>query len=240
MPLPRMARLVVPGFPHHVTQRGSRKQTTFFSDDDYRVYLSLLQDYRLKAHVEIWAYCLMPNHVHLVAVPQQPDSLEKLLRNAHHRYARRINVRNGWQGHLWQERFHSFVMDEAHLLAAVRYVELNPVRAGLCSHPAEWRWSSVHAHLNARPDPVVDRRPMCERIPNWQAYLAETSSGPTDHELRHHAMTGLPAGNEAFVAGLEAMFGMRLRRLPPGPKPKEFGDCPQAPQRGQLPNSRVR
>ncbi len=217
--MPRRARLVVPGYPHHVTQRGSRKQTTFFCDDDYRAYLSLLQENRLKSDVEIWAYCLMPNHVHLVAVPQHANGLAFMLRNTHHRYARRINVRNGWQGHLWQQRYYSVVMDEAHLLAAVRYVELNPVRAGICSDLTEWPWSSVHAHLTGRPDPVVSRQPMRVRVPDWLAYLAKPANGPTDDELRRHTMTGRPAGDDAFVTRLEAMCGRQLRRRPPGPPP---------------------
>jgi putative transposase len=227
--MPRKARFVVPGYPHHVTQRGNRKQTTFFSDDDYLAYLALLHKNLSKSNVDVWAYCLMPNHVHLVAVPRQPDSLAKLLRVTHHRYARRINSRYGWQGHLWQERFHSFVMDEAHLLAAVRYVELNPVRAGLCFDPVEWRWSSVHAHLNGKPDPVVDRTPMCERVSDWQAYLEALDGSPTIDALRLHSNTGWPAGDEAFISSLEDLCGKRLRRLKPGPKPRirvtvpEFG-----------------
>lgn len=128
----RMARLVVPGYPHHVTQRGNRRQKTFFSIDDYASYIKLLAAAKSKAGVEVWAYCLMPNHVHLVVVPKTESSLAALFSDAHRRYTRRINAREGWKGHLWQERFHSSVMDENYLLSTVRYVELNPVRARLC------------------------------------------------------------------------------------------------------------
>ena len=121
--MPRFARLVVPNYPHHVTQRGSRRQLTFFNDADYSAYCDLLAEQLPKAEVDILAYCLMPNHVHLILVPHRGDSLARLLRRAHACYARRINVKYGWQGHLWQERFHSFVMDEEHLLAAARYVD---------------------------------------------------------------------------------------------------------------------
>jgi putative transposase len=216
--MPRMARLVVPGYPHHVTQRGSRKQQTFFRDDDYLAYLAMLHKQQNRAQTEIWAYCLMPNHVHLVMVPMEKDGIARLLRVTHHRYALRINERNGWQGHLWQERFHSFVMDEAHLLAAVRYVELNPVRAGLCEHPACWRWSSVHAHLCDAPDPIVTVGPMRERISDWAAYLATSNVGPSDDDLRDHSRSGLPAGTSNFVSMLETLSGRRLRALKPGPK----------------------
>jgi len=118
--MPRLARLVVPGYPHHITQRGSRRQQTFFDVADYRAYLDLMIRFKEGAGVEIWAYCLMPNHVHLVAVPQQAQSLARLFRITHQCYARRVNTARGWNGHLWQERFHSFVMDELHPLAAVR------------------------------------------------------------------------------------------------------------------------
>jgi putative transposase len=215
-----MARLVVPGYPHHVTQRGNRKQATFFCDDDYLEYLALLRRHQARAQLEILAYCLMPNHVHLVTVPGRPDSIAKLLRVTHHRYALRINARNDWQGHLWQERFHSFVMDEPHLLAAVRYIELNPVRAGLCRRPDQWRWSSVHAHLHERPDPIVNVAPMCDRIADWASFLRAADSGPSNDALREHTSTGRPAGDAAFIAELEALSGRRLHRLKPGPPAK--------------------
>ena len=131
----RMPRLVVPGFPHHITQRGNRRMKTFFCDDDYVAYLDLLSAAQADSGVSVWAYYLMPNHVHLVVVPQAKDSLASLFRTVHRHYTRRINFREHWRGHLWQERFHSFVMDERHLMAAVRYIELNPVRARLCSRP---------------------------------------------------------------------------------------------------------
>lgn len=129
--MPRIARLVVPNHPHHITQRGNRRQRTFFDDSDYRACANLIAKIKAAAGVDVWAYCLMPNHLHIVAVPEHEDSLAKMLRVAHRRHALRVNAAHGWHGHFWQERFHSFVMDETHLLAAVRYVELNPVRAGL-------------------------------------------------------------------------------------------------------------
>ncbi len=127
----RLARIVIPGLPHHITQRGNRRQTVFFSDQDYRAYLDLLGDWSAKGGLKIWAYCLMPNHVHLIGVPKTEDSLRAAVAETHRRYTRLINFREGWRGHLWQERFHSFAMDEAYVYRAVRYVELNPVRAGL-------------------------------------------------------------------------------------------------------------
>ena len=215
-----MARLVVPGLPHHVTQRGSRRQKTFFGDADYLAYLDLIRDTKQSAGVDIWAYCLMPNHVHLVAIPEQEDGLAMLLRVAHHRYALRVNAAHGWRGHLWQERFHSFVMDEPHLLAAVRYIELNPVRANLCKRAEDWRWSSVHAYLSGEEDGVVSIRPMLDRVGVWRTYLAQGDLPATIETLRSHGSTGRPAGSTEFVRALERTTGLRLLKRKPGPKPR--------------------
>ena len=122
--MPRMPRLIVPGYPHHVTQRGNRRQKTFFNTEDYQAYLDLVAIAKPRAGCDIWAYCLMPNHVHFVIVPEYEDSLALQFKEAHRRYTRRINFRENWRGQLWQERFHSFVMDEPHLSATARYVDL--------------------------------------------------------------------------------------------------------------------
>lgn len=218
----RMARLVVPRYPHHVTQRGNRRQPTFFCDADYDAYIGLLVKAKAVAGIDIWAYCLMPNHVHLVVVPNHADSLSLLFRDAHLRYTLRINRRQGWQGHLWQERFHSFVMDERHLLATVRYTELNPVRAGLCRRPEEWPWSSVHAHLRAANDHLVDVAPMLQRISDWRRYLDWPEPSAELETIRAHARNGRPAGDEIFLGTLEDMTGRSLRKKRPGPKAREL------------------
>jgi putative transposase len=216
--MPRFARLVVPEYPHHVTQRGGRRQQTFFDDGDYSAYLDILAERLPKAGVDVWAYCLMPNHVHLILVPHFDNGLTRLLRDTHATYARRINQMHGWQGHLWQERFHSFVMDEDHLLAAVRYVELNPVRAELCERPDEWPWSSVHFHLQRRADKLMTMGAMRDYVDDWHRYLDETLPDSDVAELRHHSGTGRPAGNRQFINKLEALTGRRLVRRKPGPR----------------------
>jgi putative transposase len=215
----RIARVVVPGYPHHVTQRGCRRQQTFFTADDYRYYLELLRNRKADAGISIWAYCLMPNHVHLVVVPETEQSLSRFLGPAHREYALEVNRRMRWKGHLWQERFHSFVMDDRHLLAAVRYVELNPVRASLCASARDWPWSSAAAHLSGRGDGLVAVEPMLERIGNWEDYLSMPPAGTTDEDLRKHSRSGRPAGDAAFIGALEALTGRRLKRLKPGPRP---------------------
>jgi len=216
-----MARVVAPGNPHHVTQRGNRRQQTFFGDDDYLEYRRLMAQWCADHRVGIWAYCLMPNHVHLVAVPRSADGLRRAIGEAHRRYTRRVNFREGWRGHLWQGRFASFVMDRPHLLRAVRYIERNPVRAGLVERAEDWPWSSAAAHLAGADDGLVSVRPMLRLVGDWRRYL----SGPEDEELgrtlRRHEATGRPLGDDGFLARLEARVGRILRPRPPGRKPKK-------------------
>ncbi len=207
----RMARLVVPGYPHHVTQRGNRRQKTFFCADDYRYYIELMAEFTRECGTSVWAYCLMPNHVHLVMVPEEEDGLRAALGEAHRRYTRYINFREGWRGHLWQERFHSFVMDEAYLRATVRYVERNPVVARLCRHPQEWPWSSAAAHIAGMDDELVRVKPMLDRVDDWQAYLSDANEHHDVHEhIELHTRTGRPLGEAGFTLMLETMTGKSL------------------------------
>lgn len=148
----RLARIIVPGIPHHVTQRGNRREPIFFEPGDQEVYRDLLAEQTQKARVAIWAYCLMPNHVHLIAVPADVQGLGRAIGEAHRRYTNFINARGRWTGHLFQSRFASVTMDETHLIAAVRYVSLNPVRARLVARAEHWAWSSARAHLAGRDD----------------------------------------------------------------------------------------
>jgi putative transposase len=163
--------MVLPGLPHHVTQRGNCRQRIFFRDDDPILYLSLLRHFCRKSGTSVWAWCLMPNHVHLILVPSHEDGLRAALAPAHTRYAIELNRRAGGCGHLWQGRFASVAMDEAHLHACLRYVELNPVRAGLVERPEGWRWSSARAHLGLAADDLTDLGPMQTRIDDWRAFL---------------------------------------------------------------------
>jgi len=170
----RIARVVAPGIPHHVTQRGNSRQQTFFNEDDYRFYQALMSEWCKTHDVEIWVYCLMPNHIHLIAVPKNSDSLRLSIGEAHRRYTRRINFREGWRGHLWQGRFSSFIMDEKYLLACTRYIELNPVRAGLVKNPENWLlpWSSASAHLKGENDMLVNASPLLFMVKKqWSDFL---------------------------------------------------------------------
>lgn len=218
----RIPRVEVVDFPHHVTQRGSRRLQTFYSDGDYRAYLRLLVEAKEKARVAVWAYCFMPNHVHLIVVPTARGGLTRLMQHSHRRYAWRVNKRMEWKGHLWQSRFYSCPMDEEHLIAAVRYVELNPVRARLCEDPNDWRWSSIHAHLKGEDDALVDVRPMLDRVRDWKSYLNESVADSVIESIRNASATGRPAGDDSFVSMVETATGIRLRKCKPGPAPKEL------------------
>jgi putative transposase len=141
------------------------------------------------------------------------------LGETHRHYTRHVNFREGWRGHLWQERFHSFVMDESYLLATVRYVERNPVVAGLCRNPREWKWSSAEAHLNGVDDGLVNVKPLLERVDDWDAYLSGAHEDRDATQLiKRHSRTGRPLGNERFVDMLEAITGKSLAPKPPGRK----------------------
>jgi putative transposase len=157
-------------------------------------------------------------------VSASEEALARGVGEAHRRYTRRVNFREGWRGHLWQGRFGSYVMDEPHLLAAVRYVETNPVRAGLCERPEQWPWSSAAAHLAGRDDELVRVRPMLELVsehmPDWRSYLALETPEETAARLRKHESTGRPLGSAEFIGKLEGLLGIRLRPNRPGPKPK--------------------
>ena len=215
--MPRKARLVVPGYPHHITQRGIRGLRTFFGDEDYRLYLKLFKAHLSESGLTVCAYCLMPNHIHVVAIPDDTSSLAMHFRRVHSTYAKEINARYGWRGHLWQERFYSVVMDERHAFAAFRYVELNPVRAGLCEQPNEWPWSSVHANLGEKMDGIVHTETTSRIVRNWWEYLGQDSDTRLYDALRSHTRNGRPAGGEAFVKELEALTGRSIRPGKPGP-----------------------
>lgn len=216
----RLARLVIPGLPHHITQRGNRRQQTFFNDEDYAAYIELMAQWCREEGVEIWSYCLMPNHVHLIAVPKTEDGLRRAIGEAHRRYTRRINFREKWRGYLWQGRFASFIMDEPYLLAAARYVELNPVHAKLVEHARQWPWSSAKAHLKGRDDRLVKVKPLLAMVGDWKAFLRSAVAEEELRDLREHGRTGRPLGSSHFLDRLESRVGRVLKRQKPGPKPQ--------------------
>lgn len=193
----------------------------FFSASDYRSYAWTLARQAERHGLAIWAYCLMPNHIHMIAIPSCRQGLSLPFGRAHRRYAEEINQREGWSGHLWQERFGSCVMDEPHLLAAIRYVLLNPVRAGLTRTAEAWPYSSARAHVLGSPDLLIDPRPVADRIDDWRAYLNAEETEVEDELIRKHSRLGRPLGSDAFIEGLEKRTGRSLRPRPRG-RPKNI------------------
>ncbi len=225
--MPRLARTVFAGVPHHITQRGNRREDVFFCDEDRNAYLVWLKEYAEIYDVDILAYCLMTNHVHLVAVPASKDSLHQMLKPLHMRYAQRINRANNWKGHLWQGRFFSSALDESYLWAAMRYVERNPVRAGMVRKAKNYRWSSAGAHCGLRHDAALTDKSAWRRqfdsIGDWSDWLAVGDEPDKMEVLRRNADKGLPCGSENFIRKLEKLTGRALQYRPRG-RPKKGDD----------------
>ena len=215
----RIARIVIPEGPHHVTQRGNNGQDVFFVDDDRAMYLDLLRRYCDVCGLEIIGYCLMTNHVHLLARPSSEQSLARTIGRTHFLYTQYINRLHGRSGHLWQNRFYSCALDEAHLWSALRYVERNPVRAKMVRAAWEYAWSSAAAHCGGS-DPTglirMDRwRELSEGL-NWREMLREPEDAEDARRLRLHTHTGRPLGSDRFLSKVELAMGRRVRALSVG------------------------
>jgi putative transposase len=207
-----------------VTQRGNRRQTVFFEPADYALYRDLLAERCRKASVEVWAYCLMPNHVHLVLTPATPEGLARAIGETHRQYTGFVNARARWTGHLFQGRFSSVALDDAHLVAAARYVALNPVRARLVAHAQDWAWSSARAHLAGRDDALVRVAPLLDRVGRFCDLIDSDADQVAFAALRAAESTGRALGSSEFVAALERLTGRRLRPRKPGRKPSARTD----------------
>lgn len=226
----RLSRVVIPGVPHHVTQRGNGRQKTFFADEDYALYLDLLAVAAERARAEVWAYCLMPNHVHIVLTPSDESGLARTFGELHRRYTGYINARMRTTGHLWQGRFGSVAMDEPHFVTALRYVALNPVRARLVERAEDWPWSSTRALIAGQDDHVVTVAPALERVGNFAAFLGE----PFDEALSYAALrkaesVGRPVGSKEWLAAMEAQTGLMLAPQKRGPKARMAAPSPPEP-----------
>ena len=234
--MPRAKRIVVPDVPHHVVQRGNRRQPIFFADSDRRAYVALLRDACARHGTRCLGWCLMDNHVHLILVPRDEDGLRAPLASTHTAFAQRLNRREGLVGHLFQGRFASYAMDEAHLMVAVRYVENNPVAAGLVRRAEEWRWSSARAHLGLGEDGLTDAVALGKHVRNWRAMLARGLEAADEEAVERSLRTGRPLASAAWLAALVRRGHLtpsrprgRPRAGQPAPLligPTENGDCP--------------
>jgi putative transposase len=207
----RLPRITVPGFPHHVTQRGNRRQRVFMEDDDYALYRDwLAQSCRVNG-VEVWSYCLMPNHVHMILVPSDDLGISRAVGETHRRYSGYINSRLRVTGHLFQGRFGSVAMDEPHLMAAFRYVAMNPVKARRSVTAADWPWSSTPAHLRGTDDGLVTVKPLLERVECLSEFLDMPLDPGVEAALERGQTVGRPLMSEGALIELEKRLGRLMR-----------------------------
>ena len=207
----RLPRIIVPGVAHHVTQRGNRRQRVFLVDDDYALYKDLLAQSCKANGVAVWPYCFMPNHVHLILVPSDDSGLSRAVGETHRRYSGYINARLRVTGHLFQGRFGCAAMDESHLIAAFRYVALNPVQAKLSKTAADWPWSSTPAHVRRKDDGLVTVRPLLDRVDNLAEFLAMKPDPELEASLMKGQSIGRPLMNDQELMKLERRLDRPIR-----------------------------
>jgi putative transposase len=225
----RIARVVVPGIPHHVTQRGNDQQAVFRQPRDRDVYVTLLRKKAEDTGLRVVGYCLMVNHIHLVVIPEDESSIAEAIGRAHFSYTQWFNAHYERSGHLWQNRFFSCPLDEGHTCAALVHVELNPVRAGLVGRPWDYEWSSARVHVGNAPEAdLLDQAWWRDRwdAATWRELLDAADDTGDLTAIRFHTARGRPLGSEAFVSGLEARLGRRLRPLAVGRPRKNRGQAP--------------
>jgi putative transposase len=218
--MPRVPRIVIPNCPHHVTQRGNNRQDVFFVDDDRVSYLGFLAEEAKRYALRVDGYCLMSNHVHLIVTPKSEAALARALGRTDYRYTQYVNALHGRSGHLWQNRFYSCALDEDHYLAAMAYVEQNPVRARVVRCPWRYSWSSAPAHCAEGPDGsgLLDMGAWARSLAakGWQQTLAERLEPGILSTLRLSTHRGRPLGTDRFLSKIESLLGRRLRPLPVG------------------------
>jgi putative transposase len=213
------SRLTVPHYPHHVCERGVRKEPIFHDDSDYLVYIRILKNGCTKHRVEVCAYCLMTNHVHLVVVPEQEESISKALHNAHSQYSTYFNAKYGFSGHVFEKRPGICVMDDEHTLNAVRYVERNPVRACMVERAEDYPWSSAAAHCGLRDDILISGSlPLLAVIENWSEWLRIDHTEEEKRAIREHTAKGRVWCAPRMIPHFEHITGRQLTARKPGPK----------------------
>lgn len=224
--MPRIARVVVIGYPHHITQRGNYRQRIFSSDADRKKYLSFLKDESNHYGLIILAYCLMPNHVHFIGIPEREDSMGKVFKYAHMKYSQYYNKKMRTTGHLFQGRFFSCVMDERHTLACARYIERNPVRSKKVNKPYLWNWSSakVHSGIDKYDELGVNKLfdYVEENQKTWKSFIELQDDPHEIKQIREQTRKGRPLGANSFVEKLEDKLDRFLKLRPKGRPKKEI------------------
>jgi putative transposase len=221
----RKPRFVLPGVPQHVIQRGHNREPCFFASDDYHRYLGNLREAAERNEASIHAYVLMTNHVHLLVTPWQPYSITHMMQDLGRKFVRYINRTYRRTGSLWEGRFKASLVDsEAYLLTCMRYIELNPVRAGMVTHPGEYRWSSYSANAHGNPDHLLQSHPLyrslgetdARRQHAYRELFRTHLDVPALHALREALNRELVLGREDFKDRVEAMLKRQTRPGQPG------------------------
>ena len=229
----RLPRLVIPGLPMHVVQRGNNRQATFFAEDDYCVYLEAIEKAIKKYSVDVHAYVLMTNHVHLLLTPYEDVGLARFMQAVGRRYVRYVNRVYQRSGTLWEGRYKSAVIDtDAYLLKCYRYIEMNPVRAGMVKRPGEYRWTSFHRNALGKSDDVICAHAKYEELGKTDSdrqavYLTYFSTHLGDEDIkaiRDGTVEQNAIGNDRFCEEIEQMLKRRIKLYSHGGdrKSKEF------------------
>ncbi len=217
--MPREARVVCANYPYHVTQRGNYRQVVFEDEEDKAVYLRFFIEYKEKFQVKVYAYCLMDNHVHFIVEPTTENGLALLFSRTHMRYSIYFNQKKGARGQLWQGRFYSCPLDKEHLYEAIRYVELNPIRAGITNKIDSYDWSSLKFHLSEKGELHIDSVDEYLQIDNWKTYITEKADEEKIKTIRERTKTNRPAGSEKFIQNIQILSGKTFNFNPKG-RPK--------------------
>jgi len=233
--MPRIARIVIPNVPHHITQRGNNKQDVFFVDDDKKAFLGFLKEQSAKYGLIIDGFCLMTNHIHIIATPRKEYSLAKTMGRTNLLYAQYINYMHGRGGHLWQNRFFSCPMDTSYFFKALCYMEQNPVRAKMVRYPWTYRWSSAGFHTGNDDEFGLMNKARWEKQSSgldWKVILRDRMEKLDINRLRIYSRTGRPLGSDKFISKLEVILGRRLRALPRG-RPRKKKDNKKAGEKDE-------
>jgi putative transposase len=226
--MPRIARIIATGYPHHITQRGNNRATVFFDDEDRQTYLNLLGIYAQKHNLQIWAYCLMNNHIHLLAVPETETSLSRGIGLTNQVYTQYLNRKLNQSGRVWQNRFFSCVVEnDQYLWAVARYIESNPLKTGLVESAEAYQWSSAKSHISGTNNKLLSTNPWLS--PGEQKSYAEfvrTEDEETDNTIRRATKTGRPFASESFIDMLEFRLNQSLKPGKPGRPCTKTGECP--------------
>ncbi len=216
----RQARIVIENTLHHITQRGNRGENVFFEKADYQTYLDILLEQCERFNVSLFSYCLLPNQIHLIAEPTEPKLMARAIGETHRRYSCIINERNNWRGHLFQDRFFSYPVDEQNALRAARFIETLPVTAGIAPKPENYLWSSAKSRIKIVENTFLKPFRSFHVVHNWADYLERPMNPDELKTIQLHLQTGRPRGSDLFLDNIEAQIGRSVRPQKRGRKPK--------------------